>query len=393
MLLLLLMNLAAIAVFARQFLSFYHSEQIRQLSNIFQPIIGEFEGKSPEEIAVIAQNFYRKNQSFTFVIQGTDGNILFSTPGVTDMDLPKKEPQIVQRVIFRISQGPEKSYTLRGYSSGTAVDYRYFISRSFLALGIMIVLGIFGAILFAKKVTKPLEDELLRERIMEENQRLFFFAASHELKTPIAAASALVEGMIANIGDYKDHPKYLRECLKTFDAQTRLVSEILEIVKLSDDPTELLLLPLNLAEIGNALIAEYQPIAEQRGVKILAELPEVSIWADRRLLHRALSNVISNAVQNTPENETVQIRGERRKNRFLRFCILNRGVQIPNDLLSRLFEPFYRLDPARKQGGPRSGLGLTIVQKSLERMKISFALENVSEGVLFWMDLPMEIDN
>ena len=69
---------------------------------------------------------------------------------------------------------------------------------------------------------------------MEENQRLFFSAASHELKTPIAATEALIEGMIANIGDYRNHPKYLRECLKNLDAQNLLVSEILELVKFSD---------------------------------------------------------------------------------------------------------------------------------------------------------------
>jgi two-component system sensor histidine kinase VanS len=219
---------------------------------------------------------------------------------------------------------------------------------------------------------------------------LFFSAASHELKTPIASARALVEGMIANIGDYKDHPKYLRECLKTFDAQTRLVSEILEIVKLSDERTEPIQIALNLREIGTALVAEYQPIAERQGITILAELPDISVRADQCLLHRALSNVISNAVQNTPEHGTIQISTELGKSRCIRLHILNKGAQIPKDLLSRLFEPFYRLDPARNRNSARSGLGLTIVKKSLDRMNIPFGLENTPEGVLFWMDLPCE---
>ncbi|MRA64088.1 vancomycin resistance histidine kinase VanS, partial [Bacillus thuringiensis] len=76
--------------------------------------------------------------------------------------------------------------------------------------------------------------EILRVREMEEAQRYFFSAASHELKTPIAATSILLEGMLENVGDYKDHPKYLRECMKMMDAQDNVISEILEIVNLSD---------------------------------------------------------------------------------------------------------------------------------------------------------------
>ena len=134
-----------------------------------------------------------------------------------------------------LGENAGSAYIFTGYNSDTGIiDYGDLISRSFLAILLMLVIAVFGAILITKKVTKPLEDEIIRERAMEENQRLFFSAASHELKTSIAAARALVEGMIAGVGDYKDHRKYLRECLKTLDSQARLVSEILEIVKLSE---------------------------------------------------------------------------------------------------------------------------------------------------------------
>ena len=68
-----------------------------------------------------------------------------------------------------------------------------------------------------KDTISRLENEILRVREMEEAQRYFFSAASHELKTPIAATSILLEGMLENVGDYKDHPKYLRECVKMME--------------------------------------------------------------------------------------------------------------------------------------------------------------------------------
>jgi two-component system sensor histidine kinase VanS len=235
---------------------------------------------------------------------------------------------------------------------------------------------------------------------MEENQRLFFSAASHELKTPIAATEALVEGMIANIGDYRDHPKYLRECMKTLDAQNRLVSEILEIVKLSDENTETVLLSLDLAEIGDSLIAEDRPLADQRGLEIrleilppagLTEPPRLTVRSDRNLLYRSLSNVLANAVQNTPDGGVIHISVEEREKGIVRLTILNTGARVSEDVRSRLFDPFYRLDPARSRSDNRSGLGLTIVKKTLDRLKTPFGLDNTAEGVVFWMDLERDI--
>jgi two-component system sensor histidine kinase VanS len=408
MLLLIVMSLAAVAIFARQFLSFYRSEQRRQLAVMFQPIFDQLKGKSPKEIAEGAQAFYDKNQSFRFIIKGENGDVLFFTPGIPEYDgegnlpppgsLPDEAGTPDFRLRLQFSRVPGESYTLEGFSSGSGmIDYGDLTGKVFLALGIMLVTGVLGALLFSRKVTKPLEDELVRERVMEENQRLFFSAASHELKTPIAATQALVEGMMANIGDYKDHQKYLRECMKNLESQTRLVSEIMELVKMSDENASPFFVSLDLAELGNAIIAEYRPIADRGNLEIRADFSALRsigfVRADRAMLRRALSNALANAVQNTPEHGTIRIGTEDRGGRTIRLSILNTGV-IPPESLSRLFEPFYRLDPARSRDGSshnggRSGLGLTIIKKSLDRMGVPFALENADEGVLFWMDLPL----
>jgi two-component system sensor histidine kinase VanS len=200
--------------------------------------------------------------------------------------------------------------------------------------------------------------------------------------------------MMANIGDYKDHQKYLRECMKNLESQNRLVSEIMELVKLTDENSAPVFVSLDLAELGNSLIAEYRPIAERRNLEILADLSAPQVRADKGMLRRSLSNVIANAVQNTPEQGSIRITTEDRGGRTLRLNILNTGALIPPESLSRIFEPLYRLDPARTHNDSsrfdgRSGLGLAIIKKSLDLMDVPFALENSGEGVLFWMDLPL----
>jgi two-component system sensor histidine kinase VanS len=390
MLLLALMGLAGFAVFARQFVSFYREDYRRRLFTLFAPVARQLEGKTPEEAVEIVRGLYDKNQSFHFVVRNDRGDILFSSPGA--------EENIRFSLMLRLARataapGREGTRTRDAYTlvvslagGGGPLDYGDLAVKSLLALAMMMVIGILGAVLFVRKVTGPLEEELARERVVEENQRLFFSAASHELKTPIAATGALIEGMIANIGDYRNHPKYLRECLKNLDSQNHLVSEILELVTLSDEKAEPLPVPLDLAEICNTLIAGYRPLAEQRGIKISAALPGLRVRCDRGLFCRALSNVIANAVQNTPENGTVRVSVEGR-GKGIRLSVLNSGARIPEEILGRLFEPFYRPDPARSRWNGRSGLGLTIVKRSLDRLGIPFALENSGEGVVFWMDL------
>ena len=391
MLLLVLMSLAAVALFSRQFLSLYRTQQQRQLSFAFQPMISLIadNDKSPQEIFEIAQNFADTNQSYKFSIQENDGRMLFSTLDAAGLskDESNQSLRVSIGMVMNRRGNSENTYTFTGYSPSSGIfGYRELIQKGFLALGFMLLIAIFGAFLFAFKITKPLEDEIRWVRAMEENQRLFFSAASHELKTPIASARALVEGMIAGVGDYKDHPKYLRECIKTLDSQGKLVSEILEIVKLSDKDSGSDIESLDLAEIGCEVLAEYRPLAEQRSLFIEGEFPKLIIKANRNLMHRVLSNVIANAVQNTKVSGVIRIYTTEKKH--LRLCVLNTGVQIPEEVLPKLFDPFYRIDTARTRG-TQTGMGLAIVKKALDRMKIPFALENIDEGILFWMELPV----
>jgi DNA-binding response OmpR family regulator len=104
-------------------------------------------------------------------------------------------------------------------------------------------------------------------------------------------------------------------------------------------------------------------------------------------LAREVSNVILNAVQNTPIGGEIRIWSEPAADQY-RLCVLNMGVRIDDTVLPKLFDPFYRVDKARSRRNERSGLRLAIVRKTLEAMMVDYALENTPDGVLFWMNLP-----
>jgi len=401
-LLVMLICVSAVIIFSREFISFYRAEQRRIYTTAFQPILTTIQTvtTSKEDIIAAARLFAGENESVKFVIQEFEGDTLFSTVDITGSFNEDNLDGLNIRFAGSFNDAEGKvinQYRLIGYSNisdnignGLTVLAR----RIMLALAMMLGIAVFGAVLFAKRITKPLEDEIVRRRIMEENQRLFFSAASHELKTPIASARALVEGMIAGVGDYSDHPKYLRECLNTLDSQGHLVSEILDIVKLSDNETELTFENFDLAEFGNAVLNDYRQLAENKDIIICGEFPHITLNTDRQLFKKVLSNLIANAVQNTQKGHEIRIFTE--ENKKPRLCILNTGAHIPEDVLTRLFEPFYRQDTARTRSG-QTGLGLAIVKKALDRMRFKFVLENTDEGepptklpaVVFRIELPL----
>ena len=415
----------ATTLFAGQFKSFYDSSQMKQLGDVFQPLSHGLEGKSIDEILKVADDFYQKNQSFQFRIETMDKEVVYATPNS--------------------SQSDERSYTLMitlpqnlllraiNLNSNTNI-YHDLIQKVIFAVIIMLFIAIAGALALAKWMTLPirqlaedtqkmmmlmpvadtrydndevgqlandvhtmyenlkktiseLENEIEREKEMEENQRYFFSAASHELKTPIAATKALVEGMLAGVGDYPDHPKYLRECLKMLNAQNKIITEILDIVSLSSDKIKPTSETINLAELLELLTTEYFTLAESRNQTLTIDVSEsVRCVADKSLLGRAISNIIMNAIQNAPNGAAINVWTERDNNKLLLY-ILNTNSHIEENVKHKLFEPFYREDKVRSRSGGRSGLGLTLVKRMLDTMEIPFSLENTKGGVLFKMEL------
>ena len=417
-----------VALFSQQFKSFYRTIQTREIVASYQPLVERIQRNNTSDIAGLAQRFSETNQSFEFFIADKDGVPIFATPNAdTSGDFDGDFYYVVHK---------DNDYSIIAQNrTGLESFYRDLIVRGVAVFAVMLMLCLVCAFVFARQMTKPikhlvdsagrmanleevpppserkdelgalardiysmyeklketisnLEDEILRERVLEETQRYFFSAASHELKTPIAATSVLLEGMLENVGDYKNHPKYLRECVKMMDAQSKTISEILDIVKLNDGKIVPIPEKIDIGHIVAHVLPDFQILSEANGQRIVTDIPDgQTCLADPKMFQKALSNIILNAVQNTKNGGEIRIWSEPMTQQY-RLCVLNTGAMIDDAILPKLFDPFYRMDQARSRKSGRSGLGLTIVRKTLEAMCVEFSLENTSDGVLFWMDLP-----
>ena len=231
-----------------------------------------------------------------------------------------------------------------------------------------------------KQLQKDIEKEKEREKLQTE----FFRAVSHELKTPLTIIKGELEGMICEVGEYKDKKKYLKHSLKVANEMENLIKEILSIAMMKDENFKLNMKNLNFTNIIKKAYRKYQGIAEDKGIEIITDIQDdYEFTGDERLLENAISNVVGNAVMYSPKKAKVFIDF---KDKVMK--IENTGIHIENEDLKQLFNPFFRVDKARGRNTGGSGLGLYIAKTIFDYHNISYKVENTARGVLFTIELP-----
>lgn len=228
---------------------------------------------------------------------------------------------------------------------------------------------------------RTLKDEIALEREREQRRMLFFSGVSHELKTPIAIVIGQLEGMQAGIGVYKDREKYLARSAEILRSLSSFIKEVLAVSHLDiSDETERE--AVNVSGKIRSLTEEYTDYAENNSITVTADISEnITVYGDKKLIAKALGNIIGNAVAHTPDNGCVNITLTRENETSL--VVENSPAHISEEHLPRVFEAFYRADPSSEHG---SGLGLYITRMIFEKYGVGYKIENTSDGVRFTVD-------
>jgi signal transduction histidine kinase len=223
---------------------------------------------------------------------------------------------------------------------------------------------------------------------LEQSRRDLVANVSHELKTPIAAIRAHLENLLDGVE--RPEPATLEVMLGQVERLGRLVDQLLDLSRLESGEVPLHLEELTLGPIVDQLISEIEIALPGRAVtvrnEISADLPTLS--ADRERLHQVLFNLVENAVRFTPDGGQVTL-SARRENGSIEIAVADTGAGIPSEHLPRLFERFYRADPARARGDGGTGIGLAIARSVVEAHGGTIRAESEpGRGSVFTFDLP-----
>jgi two-component system sensor histidine kinase SenX3 len=213
----------------------------------------------------------------------------------------------------------------------------------------------------SRLVLALLEDRT-RERRIESLRRDFVANVSHELKTPVGALNLLAEAVQEAADDPEAVTRFAGRMQTESARLTRLVQQIIELSRLQgDDPLEdpspvrvddVLARALDQSSIDAASRGIVLLQDGERGLEVLGNADEIAL---------ALSNLVSNAVAYSPDNSRVVIAAKADDSR-VDVAVTDQGIGIPAGELDRIFERFYRVDPARHRSTGGTGLGLSIVK-------------------------------
>ena len=199
-------------------------------------------------------------------------------------------------------------------------------------------------------------------RRIDAVRRDFVANVSHELKTPIGALGLLSEAILGAKNQPEEVVRFATKMQNEAKRLTELVQEIIDLSRLqSSDPLQKAF-PVEIDDVIREAISQAQVSSEARGIYVeMGQLQSATVIGDRDQLIAAVHNLVENAINYSPENTKVSVTSAI-KNGLVEISVTDQGIGIADSELGRIFERFYRVDPARSRATGGTGLGLSIVK-------------------------------
>jgi signal transduction histidine kinase len=234
-----------------------------------------------------------------------------------------------------------------------------------------------GALAAAVGVRLAMEDRSRRQ--IEAARRQLVAAASHDLRTPLASLRLLVESIDDGVATGETRDRYLAEIRTHVAVLSDLIDDLFELSRIEAGDISWTMRQVELGELIDDTVAAMRAPAEERGVRIAAELPPggVLAQANAEKVQRVLFNLIQNAIRHTPADGSVTVRARPAAD-GVEIEVADEGDGIAPDDGDRVFEAFYRGDAARGEDG--AGLGLAISRAIIEAHGGRIWLEDGTPG-------------
>jgi signal transduction histidine kinase/GAF domain-containing protein len=236
--------------------------------------------------------------------------------------------------------------------------------------------------------------DVTEERLLERTRSDFVATASHELRTPLAAVLGAVKTLRRE--DVSFDPDQREMLMDMIDREAERLSGIVGQILLTGqldagrlrleherfDPVALTKSVVDSAEL-------HLPTGIELRVQAEKDVPAVA--GDENQLRQVISNLVDNAIKYSPQGGDVELRLNR-NGQFARIEVADSGLGIPRDEHDRIFEKFYRLDPALTRGVNGTGLGLYISKELVERMNGRISVDSEpGRGSTFVVEVPLAI--
>ncbi|PFG30782.1 sensor histidine kinase [Paramicrobacterium agarici] len=317
-------------------------------------------------------------ESIGIVLDASD-NVLKASQGALALGIVRAERIVVPDVqtiadeVRRTGEPQTRRVTLEGARSGE-------ITR---------ILSVRAAPLGTRYVV-VLANDLTESIRLDEVRRDFIANISHELKTPIGAISVLTEAIASAVDDPVQVRRFAEKMTTEADRLAALTADIINLSKLQANQALHMPELVRIDDVIDRAIESNAVVAGARNVVIARGEPsELTVYGEDPLLTMALQNLVSNAVQYSPDKSRVGV-GARLVDDVVEISVTDQGVGIPKEDHDRVFERFYRLDGARSRNTGGTGLGLAIVKHTAQNHGGDVTVwSRPGQGSTFTLKLPV----
>ena len=289
------------------------------------------------------------------VVVDGQGDVIRATPRAEALGIVRRDVLVVGEISELVS---DSIRTLTGRERHVRVR-RPPLGKGMLDLRVLVVP-------LSPDAFAILAEDLSDERRVTAVRRDFVANVSHELKTPVGAMALLAEAILSAADDEEAVRRFAERMLMESGRLSSLINDIIDLSRLQGDD------PLTHAEVFEVDLLVAQAADEVRTAAsakdidiIITEVPGVALLGDRAQILMALRNLLTNAVTYSDEQTRVAVTAHA-DDHVVEIGVKDQGIGIPAHDLDRVFERFYRVDPARSRITGGTGLGLAIVKHVCE---------------------------
>lgn len=226
---------------------------------------------------------------------------------------------------------------------------------------------------------------------MEAARRDFVANVSHELKTPVGGMSLLAEALMQDPGDADMVEHFGEKLLKESHRMGEMITDLINLSKLQGAEALPAMVPVSIDAVIDEAIERNHVSAENHDIVLTrGATTGVEVMGDRALLVAAVSNLVSNAINYSPNGKQVSISQKVVRENVVLVRVTDRGIGIAPEDQKRVFERFYRVDKARSRSTGGTGLGLAIVKHVVANHGGNIKLwSRPGTGSTFTIELPI----
>ncbi|AIQ67591.1 sensor histidine kinase [Paenibacillus graminis] len=242
------------------------------------------------------------------------------------------------------------------------------------------------------RMTERLQQQIIKEREIEKSKMEMITGISHDLRTPLTSIIGYIE--LLRTESFQDKEEYSRFVQNTYNKAIhlkKLLDDLFEHTQLSTVDSRLNIRNIDLFQLLDQLLFEFEPIAQESGITIVKDLGNapVVIPIDSDKIARAIDNLLMNALKYSLKPGMIGIR-MRTDGDQLTIEIENKGIPLTPDQEKRLFDRFYKVDHSRSSEGIQAGtgLGLSIARNIAELHRGTLTLNHSQDIFIFRLNLP-----